>query len=212
MSPKPPAPVAGRPRSEEARAAILSAAFELMGEVGFDRLSIEAVAARAGTGKATIYRWWPNKGVLAVEAFLELTRTSIAFPQSGSARADMIEQLQRLARVYRGSTGRFVREMIGASQGNEEMRDAFRAGFLAPRREAARETYARGVATGEFRAGVDPDVAIDAFYGALYYRLLTSGDSISTSAIDALAGVVLEGLAAPVKDGAGGQPARGQSR
>lgn len=191
------APVAGRPRSEAARAAILEATFELMGEIGFDRLSIDGVAARAGTGKTTIYRWWPNKGVLAVEAFLELTRATVAFPQSESARADMIEQMQRLARLYRGTTGRFVREMIGASQTNEEMRNAFREGFLAPRRAAGRAAYCRGVASGEFRPGIDADIAIDALYGPLYYRLLASGDTISAAAIEALANAVLDGLALP---------------
>ena len=106
-------PMPGRKRSEASRRAILDAAFAILEEVGFETLSIEGVAARAGVGKTTIYRWWPSKGVLAVEAFLDGVAPTIAFAEAGSATADMTAQMQALAEIYRGRTGRFVREMIG---------------------------------------------------------------------------------------------------
>src|SRR5258706_16314481 len=103
-----------RKRSNSARRAILTAAFALLEEEGFERLSIEGVAARAGVGKTTIYRWWPTKGVMAVEAFLEAVTPAIAFRRSRSARADIGRQMKAPAKLYRGQTGNLVCQMVGA--------------------------------------------------------------------------------------------------
>jgi AcrR family transcriptional regulator len=184
----------GRKRSETSRQAILQAAFALLEEVGFDRMSIEGVAARAEVGKATIYRWWESRGVLAVEAFLTGVEPVIAFHDTGSAQDDMVAQMQALAQLYRGPTGRFVREMIGASQSDPAMRNAFHDRFLAPRREAARAVFRRGQAAGEFRSGIDADAAIDALYSPIYYRLLASDGPIDEGEMSKIAELVLGGL------------------
>ena len=76
----------GRPRSEEARAAILSSTLELLEDLGFGELTIEAVAARAGVGKTTIYRWWPSKAVLVADAFMSSVIRETRFPDTGSVR------------------------------------------------------------------------------------------------------------------------------
>src|SRR5258708_39963572 len=91
-----PSPTAaqGRKRSEASRKAILDATYELLETVGFHQMSIEGVAARAGVGKATIYRWWRSKGVLAVEAFMEAVAPSIAFRDTDSARAEIRRQMK----------------------------------------------------------------------------------------------------------------------
>jgi AcrR family transcriptional regulator len=185
-----------RKRSNSARQAILAAAFALLEEEGFERLSIEGVAARAGVGKTTIYRWWPTKGVLAVEAFLEAVTPAIAFRQSGSARIDIVRQMKALAKLYRGHTGNLVCQMIGASQLDPAMRKAFTEGFLYPRRECAYAVFQRGVADGEFRADVDRDVAIDALYSPIYYRLLASRAPIDEAFLDRHIDLVLRGLTA----------------
>ena len=184
----------GRKRDETSRQAILDATFALLEEEGFDRLSIEGIAARAGVGKTTIYRWWASKGVLAVEAFLAAVESSIAFIDSGSPQHDVVLQMQALAAVYREPTGRLVREMIGAAQHDEAMREAFLAGFLEPRREQARGAIRRGIDTGIFRPDADLDVAIDAFWAPIYYRLLVSGASLEETFIAAHAEIVLRGL------------------
>lgn len=185
----------GRKRSEASRRAILEAAFSLLEDVGFENLSIEGVAARAGVGKTTIYRWWSSKGVLAVEAFLDGVTPTITFAETGSASADLMAQMQALAELYRGRTGRFVREMIGSSQSDPAMRQAFLDGFLMPRREAARRVFGRGVAAGEFRSDIAPDVAIDALYGPIYYRLLTSTGALDEAFVRQLATSVMRGIA-----------------
>jgi len=190
------AAVPSRKRSNSARQAILTAAFALLEEEGFERLSIEGVAARAGVGKTTIYRWWPTKGVLVVEAFIEAVTPAIAFRQSGSARADIVRQMKALAKLYRGHTGRLVCQMIGAGQLDLEMRKAFTEGFINLRRECAYAAFQRGVAGGEFRADVDRDVAIDALYSPIYYRLLASGAPIDDAFLDRHIDLVLRGLMA----------------
>ena len=184
----------GRKRDETSRQAILDTTFALLKEEGFDRLSVEGIAARAGVGKTTIYRWWASKGILAVEAFLAAVEPSIAFVNSGSPQHDVVLQMQSLAAVYRGPTGRLVREMIGAAQHDDAMRGAFLAGFLEPRREQARGAIRRGIDAGVFRPDVDLDVAIDAFWAPIYYRLLVSNASLDETAIAAHAGIVLRGL------------------
>jgi AcrR family transcriptional regulator len=191
----------GRKRDPASRQAILEAAFALLREGGFASFSIEGVAARAGVGKTTIYRWWASKGMLAVEAFLVTAEPQIAFPESASTRADIVQQMQSLAALYRGPVGQTVRDMLGAAQHDSAMREAFNAGFLEPRRQLARAVFQRGVARGQFQFSIDADVAIDALWAPIYYRMLVSGAAIDEAFVVAHADIVLRGL--------GVQPERG---
>jgi AcrR family transcriptional regulator len=184
----------GRKRDETSRQAILDAAFALMQEAGFAAFSIEGVAARAGVGKATIYRWWASKGMLAVEAFLIAAEPMIMFPESASTRADILRQMHALAALYRGPTGQVVRDMLGAAQHDLAMRSAFNAGFLEPRRQLARAVFQRGVERGEFLSTIDANVALDALWAPIYYRMLVSGAAIDEAFVDAHAEIVLRGL------------------
>lgn len=190
----------GRKRDETSRQAILDAAFALMQEGGFAAFSIEGVAARAGVGKTTIYRWWASKGMLAVEAFLVTAEPTIVFPESASTRADIVRQMQSLAALYRGPIGQVVRDMLGAAQHDGAMREAFNAGFLEPRRQLARAVFQRGVARGEFSSSIDIDVAIDALWAPIYYRMLVSGAAIDAAFVAAHADIVLRGLDAGRQD------------
>lgn len=184
----------GRKRDETSRQAILDAAFALMREGGFVSFSIEGVAARAGVGKTTIYRWWASKGMLAVEAFLVVAEPMIVFPESASTRADIVRQMQSLAALYRGPVGQIVRDMLGAAQHDAAMRDAFNAGFLEPRRQMARAVFQRGVERGQFLPDIDADIAIDALWAPIYYRMLVSGASIDEAFVASHADIVLRGL------------------
>jgi AcrR family transcriptional regulator len=184
----------GRPRSAAARDAILQAAQALLEETGFERLTIEGVASRAGVGKATIYRWWPSRGVLAMEAFLSNVSPVIAFPQSGRASDDIAAQMKRVARAYRAKTGQIVKEMIASSQSNPEVQRIFFDGYLGPRRAAAKEALRRGIDNGEFKANADLDAVIDALYGPLFYRLLLGHMPNDDAFIDGVAEAVLEGI------------------
>src|SRR5229473_7595333 len=91
----------GRPRSEQARLAILRSALKLLGENGFSDLTIEDVAAHASVGKATVYRWWANKAALIADAFASSTTRRLHFPDTGSLRTDMSQQMRQLIKVFR---------------------------------------------------------------------------------------------------------------
>jgi len=184
----------GRRRSETSRKAILDATYDLLKAGGFHQMSIEGVAARAGVGKATIYRWWSSKGVLAVEAFMAAVAPSIAFRETASARADIERQMKLLAEAYRGRAGEILKEMIGFSQSDEGMREAFFVGYLKPRREAAKAVLQRGIDQGEFQPNLDPEVLVDALYGPLIYRMLTGYYPIDNSFTNQTRRVVFEGI------------------
>jgi AcrR family transcriptional regulator len=184
----------GRRRSEASRKAILDATYELLKTVGFYRMSIEGVASRAGVGKATIYRWWRSKGALAVEAFMEAVAPSIAFRQTGSARADIERQMKNLAEAYRGRTGEILTEMIGFGQCDAEMREAFLVGYVQPRREAAKAALQRGIDQGEFQPNLDLEALVDALYGPLVYRMVTGYYPIDTKFDNQTRRVVFQGI------------------
>jgi AcrR family transcriptional regulator len=177
----------GRPRSESAREAILRAAIELLQSKGFAALSVDAIAARAGVGKATIYRWWPNKAAVVMDAFLADTAPGMPFPDTGATREDLRRQMRSVIRLFNTPSvgGPFV-ALIGESQHDPALAAALRERFIASRRAAAKEVLTRGIERGELRPDLDTDIAIDALYGALYYRLLVSGARLTPRYADAL--------------------------
>jgi AcrR family transcriptional regulator len=177
----------GRPRSESAREAILRAAIELLQSKGFAALSVDAIAARAGVGKATIYRWWPNKAAVVMDAFLADTAPGMPFPDTGSTREDLRRQMRSVIRLFNTPSvgGPFV-ALIGESQHDPALAAALRERFVASRRAAAKEVLTRGIERGELRSDLDLDIAIDSLYGALYYRLLVSGARLTPRYADAV--------------------------
>jgi AcrR family transcriptional regulator len=189
----PPRRPRGRPRGNEAQVAVLEAAYALLEESGMAGFTIEGVATRSGAAKTTIYRWWASREALAVAAFLAVTVPRIAFPKSDSAADDIRAQMRRLASVYRGKTGRVVRDLIAAGHGDSDAAAAFVEGYVRPRREAVREVLLRGIEAGEFRADLDLDAAIDALYGPVFYRLLVGYGPLSQTWTEGVAEIVLDG-------------------
>jgi AcrR family transcriptional regulator len=191
----------GRPRSEAVRRAVLSATYALLEAEGFSRLTMEGIAARAGVGKATLYRWWPNKGAVAMEAFLAAVSPRIAFPEDGSAVESITTQMLRLAEAYRGAIGRVVREMLALGQSDPEVLAAFLNGYMLPRRAAARQVLARGVAAGEIRPDVDLDLMVDALYAPIFHRMIQGHLPLDDAFIRDIAALAFSGLAAqPARD------------
>lgn len=186
----------GRPRCEETRAAILRAAYELLEEGGLDAFTIEAVAERSGAAKTTIYRWWPNRGALAIDSFLELSEKYAQFPQTGSATADLKTQMRRFARALRGRIGQIVSSILAEAQTCPETRQAFVEGYINPRRTALQQVIDRGVAQGEFRAGLALNDVGDALYGSLLLRVLLRHAPLSDAAVDQLVDTATLGMRA----------------
>jgi len=184
----------GRPRSDAARTAVLEAANSLLEEVGFSKLTMEGIAARAGVGKATLYRWWPSKGAVAVEAFMSAVAQRIAFPHTDSAVADIAAQMARLAEVYRGTTGRIVCELIALGQADPEILAAFMDGYMLPRRNAAKQVLRRGVEAGQIRGDVDLDLIVDALYAPIFHRMLQRHRPLDDAFVRQIADLVFSGL------------------
>lgn len=184
----------GRPRSPETREKILKAAYEILLEVGFGDLTIEGVAAKAEVGKPTIYRRWKTKAALAMDAFLEAINPELAFPDTGEAKEDFRQQMQKIVKLMNSPRGEVLASAIGCGQSNDELIAAFRNNWLIPRREAAKEIWQRGVDRGELKTDIDPEVAIDALYSPLFYRLLLKHQPLTKEFVDRLLDVVFEGL------------------
>jgi AcrR family transcriptional regulator len=183
----------GRPRSEEARVAILRSALKLLGKNGFSDLTIEDVAAHASVGKATVYRWWPNKAALIADAFASSTTRKLHFPDTGSVRTDMSQQMRQLIKVFRSRRGRIVSAILGGGQSDRDLIAAFRDRFLWPRRREAYATLQRGIERGELRRNVDMDLLLDSLYGPIYMRFLIRHDKLTPEFVDHLCQLVLAG-------------------
>jgi AcrR family transcriptional regulator len=183
----------GRPRSEPARLAILRSTLRLLGKNGFSELTIEAVAAHAGVGKATVYRWWSNKAALIADAFASSTTGRLHFPDTGSVRTDMSQQMRQLIKVFSSRRGRIVSAILGGGQSDRDLITAFRERFLWPRRQEAYATLRRGIQRGELRKDVDMDLLLDALYGPIYMRFLIRHGKLTPDFVDGLCELVLGG-------------------
>jgi AcrR family transcriptional regulator len=183
----------GRPRSEQARQAILRSTLRILGRSGFSDLTIEDVADHAGVGKATVYRWWPSKGALIADAFASNTTRKLRFPDTGSVFSDMSQQMRQLVKVFRSPRGRIVSAILAAGQSDRGLIAAFRDRFLWPRRQEAYATLRRGIRRGELRKDIDPDLVLDSLYGPIYMRFLIRHDRLTPEFVDRLCALVLAG-------------------
>lgn len=188
--------VRGRPRSEASREAIIAATNELLRTVGLNRMSIEAVAEASGVGKTTIYRWWPSKGTLALDAYLEDMRAKVVVPDTGDGREDFRRHARAVIDFYAGPEGRIFAQFMAEAQNDPLLAEVFRERFLAQRRTAVKTMWTRGVARGEFRADVDADVAMDMMFAPIVYRLLAGHAPLSRSLAERLVDAAMGGLAA----------------
>ena len=181
----------GRPRSEQSRRAILRSTLDLLQQSGFPDLTIESIAADAGVGKTTVYRWWPNKGALVVDAFASSTETKLHFPDTGSVYRDMSLQMNQFLGILRTRRGRIVAELVGAGQSDPELLEAFRERILRPRRQEAYKTLRRGIERGELPNKLDLDLVLDVLYGAMYMRFLIRHDELSENYVREVCRLVL---------------------
>ncbi len=152
---------------------------------------MDAIAERSGAGKATVYRWWPNKAAVLIEAFRERISQELPFPDTGDFRQDIRQQLQNFtAIIYGGTRGNIFRSFIAGAQADPEMAKAFREVWMRPRRAEARKLFERYIAAGVARADLDPDLAVEIVFSPLYYRLLTGWGAITDDYLDRLVDLV----------------------
>ncbi len=186
----------GRPRDEAARRRILKAALDLIDETTFSQVTAEAIAERANVSKATVYRWWPNKSAVVIDAFREAFAPELPLLHAGSLREDLTQQLRNFARLLSGRGGRMLRSFIVAARSDAEVAAAFRSIWRNPRREEARNMLQLKQESGQLRGDVNLDLVLDSLYGPLYYRFLVANEPPSQKYAESIADLVIEGLAA----------------
>lgn len=188
----------GRPRSERARLAVLAAAGELMLEGGLTAATVEAIADRAGVSKATIYKWWPSRGAVALDGFLAHAQETITVPEGMSTPEALRYQVRALVRLFRDTpSGPLMRALVSQAECDPAIARAVRERWLAPRRAVTAEIVHAGIATGEFRSDVDPAVACDQLFAPIYHRLIFGHEPLDDELADRLVDQAVTGLLPP---------------
>jgi AcrR family transcriptional regulator len=184
----------GRPQGDEVKTAILNAANELLEEEGFSGFTIEAVAARAGAARSTIYRWWPTRGALAMAGLLSATVPKIPYKWTTSPLSDMKRQMMLVADVYSGKVGRIISAIVAQGQGDPNTLKALIDGFVLPRRNEAKLVLMRAIECGELRKDIDLEIVVDSLYGPIWYRMLVPHAPLSPRWAAKLADQVFRGI------------------
>jgi AcrR family transcriptional regulator len=190
-------PARGRPRSESARRAVLEAAGDLLEKNGYRATTIEAIAARAGVAKTTIYRWWSNRAALVVELLLQ--RADEAAPPAIVGKdpvRGLYEEMQRVARAAQGDVGRMLLSLLGEAQHDDEVRAALVKGLFGPRRAATAEVVREAQTSGRLRPEVSPPVIGDLLFGPIFYRRFIRQEPVSTEYVREVFEAALTGLTA----------------
>ena len=190
---KPPAARAGRKRSEQSRLAILTAALELVGEVGYARLTIEGIAARSGAGKQTIYRWWPSKADVLFDALATKADLHVPVTDQGSYPADLRAFLAATFRLAGPVVIDVLRALMANAQVDEAFGDRFRRSFLQRRRDALGEIVERAGQRGDLPPGISGGTVADIVFGVIWYRVLATRElpapELTDELVTALTGV-----------------------
>jgi AcrR family transcriptional regulator len=162
-----------RRRNRKSHEAILAAALKLVKVRGYAAVTIEAIASEAGVGKQTIYRWWSSKASVVFEALSKTIKADAPLPNTGSLERDLEEFLLKMfVGLVKTGAGRVIASLFSEAQANCEFDSAFRSEYLGPRRDALRQILEKGKDRKELGPDVDLDLAIDSFYGSMWYRML----------------------------------------
>ncbi|HVV18142.1 MAG TPA: TetR/AcrR family transcriptional regulator [Pseudonocardiaceae bacterium] len=174
----------GRPRSEHAREAILGATLRLVARDGYPAVTIKGIAAAAGVGRQTVYRWWPTKADVVLDAVVDLAaRTSQPEPH-GEALADVRRTLR--ATFSQQIAGPAITGLMAEATHDPEFAGKFQRLLLAPRRKVVRDLIVAGQERGQLGSGYDIDLAVDLVFGIMWYRVLSGHAPVDPALADQL--------------------------
>ncbi|MER0241733.1 TetR/AcrR family transcriptional regulator [Streptomyces sp. HSW2009] len=195
MTTAPQPPPGGRPDRTQA---VLQATLDLAQEVGYAKLSIEAITARAGVGKHTVYRRWPSKGHVFLDALLSKLQTNLGYPDTGDIVADLRTQMNA-ARSLLGEEkfGTLYAALVGEAQHDPAIARALHERWIEPLTVGTRGRLRKAQEAGQLRSDVDLEVVIAMLYGPLYYRFLLIPGQYDAAFVDAVLEAAFAGLRPP---------------
>jgi AcrR family transcriptional regulator len=185
---------------------VLEAALALVVKGGYPAATIEAVAARSGVAKTTIYRWWPSRARLVVDLLVQLAAEAAPLVEGGDPLQGLLTELRLVARASQALPGRLLMSLLAEAEYDREVRSALREDLFGPRRVATVRTVRRAQASGALRRDVHPRLAADLFYGPLFYRRFIRHEPVTESFVTQAFERALTGLRPPP------QPARSARR
>ncbi|KIP52847.1 TetR/AcrR family transcriptional regulator C-terminal ligand-binding domain-containing protein [Leucobacter komagatae] len=198
VSPEAVAPRRGRGRrpADEVRADVLRTVGGILLQEGLADLTFERIARESGVSKATLYKWWPSVGVLALDGYFHAVEDALAFPDTGDIRADLTTQLHHFIELMTTTpAGRLLSELIGQSQIDQDLATEYRRLYSSARRQLAAARLRAAQDAGQIRPNVDVQVIVDQLWGAVYNRLLVPDEPVTAAFGDALIGNLLDGVA-----------------
>ncbi|MBI1301265.1 MAG: TetR family transcriptional regulator [Alphaproteobacteria bacterium] len=169
----------GRPRSEKSRKAILNATNKLLLQTSVQELSIESIAKKARVGKTTIYRWWPNKTAVVMDALANQPGMQTPLPTASSHHEAIMMQLDKLIRLVDSNNGQTIAQLFSEAQASETSLNIFKDNLLEPLMDAIRYSIEEGQRTGEFRDDIDVSLAADIMCGPIFFRLMAHPEDLT---------------------------------
>lgn len=189
---------AGRPRSEEARVAILEATRTELIERGFDRLTIDRISVTSGISKPTVYRWYSSKNAIVADCLIGgyISVPTVPVREDGDVASDILQWMQRFAAITKDERAvKLIRAASAAGAEDPEIARAFQQQMTTTARDGLTSRIQRAIAAGEVRPGTPAEVIADVIVGSLLYRLVTH-DEVPEEFVQQLAGAILTGILA----------------
>jgi AcrR family transcriptional regulator len=184
----------GRPRSQRARRAVLEATRALVEKGGYAAATIEAIAARSGVAKTTIYRWWPNRPALVVDLLMEMAAKAVPPPAGPDPLGAVRTEMRGIAAAADHLMGRLLTSLLGEAQHDPEIRTALLDGLFHPRSEATGKMIRQAQASGLLRKDVPTHIAVDLLVGPLFYRMFVRHQPLSDAFVGHVFRCVMTGL------------------
>ncbi|HEY0617434.1 MAG TPA: TetR/AcrR family transcriptional regulator [Kribbella sp.] len=182
------------PRSLKAKDSVLCATKELLSEGGLAAATVDAISARSGVSKATIYKHWPSRAAIAAEAFGREMAAEIPLPDTGNTEADLTEQVRHVSKFYADRHGKVLAQLLAASVTDPAASPYFREYFLDARRAAIGELWQRALDRGDANPDISAGTATDVLFGPLIFRLMTGHAPLTEEEADAISSAALRGL------------------
>lgn len=199
------------PRSVRTTRAVLDATAQLLTHGGLTAATIDAIRDRSGVSKTTIYKHWPNRLCVVIDAFVDSLAVQTTLPDTGSAQGDFTEQLRRVTLFYDSSIGRVLAQILASALQDDTASHWLSERLDLSREHGIRQLWDRAVARGEVDPRIDPDIAMDLIFGPVMWRVVAGRRALTEDQLEDLANLALMGLRGQVSITAAAQSGGGSA-